>query len=294
MRITVAASAKINLWLRVGRREASGYHAIDTLFCALQLADSVEVRAITGPDPVLEIGYGSPLSEPPDLGPASENLAVRAGRAFLERAGTGGAVGIRLVKRIPVGAGLGGGSSDAAAVLRGLARLHPGAMGAEALVELGETLGSDVPFFVRGAPLAHGTGRGERLGLVPPLPARPVVVAIPRFGVSTADAYDWLDADRATTPDVPAQPDALRGLDWDAVVDAARNDFEEPVFRRYPLLATLKSRLQEEGARPALLAGSGSTVFGVFHRAGEAQGAAKALAATEPSVRVLVTRTRTR
>ena len=301
MRVTVAAPAKVNLWLRVGERGSSGFHALDTLFCSLHLADSVMVRPGDDPVPALHVGHARPLLETPELGPEEENLAVRAARAFMDRAGLDGAPGIRLVKRIPVGAGLGGGSSDAAAVLRGLGRLYPGAVSASELGALGEALGSDVPFFVRGTPLAHGTGRGERLRSLAPLPARPVVVAIPDFGISTADAYGWLDEDRERDgePDQGAKVrDGLEGfeggLEWGAVAEAAINDFEASVFRRHPGLGEIKARLRDAGADPALLAGSGSTVFGVFHDSERARSAADELAEADPSLRVLVTRTRTR
>lgn len=301
MRVTVAAPAKVNLWLRVGGREASGFHAIDTLFCSLHLADSVMVRPGDDPVPSLHVGHARPLLEAPDLGPPQDNLAVRAARAFVDRAGLEDAPGVRLVKRIPPGAGLGGGSSDAAAVLRGLARLYPGAVSAPELEALGEALGSDVPFFVRGAPLAHGSGRGERLRSLPPLPARPVVVVIPEFGISTAEAYGWLDEDRdrdgvpgrqAETPDGREGFEA--GLDWGTVAEAAVNDFEASVFRRHPELGEMKARLRDAGAEPALLAGSGSTVFGVFHESERARAVADEVAEADPSLRVLVTRSRAR
>lgn len=301
MRVTVAAPAKVNLWLRVGDRESSGFHAIDTMFCALHLADSVMVRPGDDPVPTLHVGHARPLLEMPDLGPEDENLAVRAARAFMDRAGLEDGPGVRLVKRIPPGAGLGGGSSDAAAVLRGLARLHPGWVSSPELEALGQALGSDVPFFVRGAPLAHGTGRGERLRSLPPLPARPVVVVIPDFGISTAEAYGWLDEDREREGEAGGDAEARdgleglgSGLEWDAVAGAATNDFEAPVFRRYPQLGEIKARLGDGGAEPALLAGSGSTVFGVFHDTERARVVADELAEADPSLRVLVTRTRTR
>jgi 4-diphosphocytidyl-2-C-methyl-D-erythritol kinase len=298
MRITVAAPAKVNLRLRVGPREPSGFHALDTLFCALHLADSVVVRPGEAAEPALDVGYARPLTRVPDMGPPGANLAVRAARAAVERAGLAHGPEIRLVKRIPAGAGLGGGSSDAAAVLRALRRLHPEALPADVLLALGTELGSDVPFFVMGAPFAHGTGRGERLAALAPLPARPVVVAIPDFPVATAEAFRWLDQDReeqgTDAPAVPEQPTHGTELSWDAVAADAMNDFEGPVFRRHPELEAIRDRLREHGARPALLAGSGSTVFGVFDDGGSARAAADALEAADPSLRVLVTRTRTR
>lgn len=294
MRVTVAAPAKVNLWLRVGARDASGFHGVDTLYCSLHLADSVVVRPGAAAAPSLEVSHGQPLTTAPELGPIKDNLAVRAARAFMERVGLDTGPEIRLVKRIPVGGGLGGGSSDAAAVLRGLARLNPGAVSAGDLMELGAGLGSDVPFFVRGAPLAHGAGRGERLAVWPPLPPRPVVLAVPDSPVATADAFAWLDEDRPSGPPVPRGPrhDAPQ-LDWHAVAAEAGNDFEAPVFRRHARLAELRDALRDHGARPALLAGSGSTVFGVFEDRDAAGRAADALGA-DPSIRTLVTRTRMR
>lgn len=303
MRISVAAPAKVNLRLRVGARKPSGFHSLDTLFCSLQLADSVVLRGGEGPEPQLAVGYARPLMEAPDMGPPAANLAVQAARAFMERAGLERGPAIRLVKRIPAGAGLGGGSSDAAAVLRAMRRFYPADLGtgdldAGDVMALAAELGSDVPFFVMGAPFAHGTGRGDRLAALAPLPARPVVVVIPDFPVATAEAYRWLDQDRdqegTAAPDLPDQPTHGRNLTWDAVAEQAVNDFEGSVFERHPRLPAIRDRLREAGARPTLLAGSGSTVFGVFDRAGSARSAADALMAADPSLRVLVTRTRTR
>ena len=298
MRITLAAPAKVNLRLRVGGPEASGFHPLDTLFCSLHLADSVMVRPGDGPEAVLDAGHASPLTGPPEMGLAEENLAVRAARAFMARTGLDTGPEIRLVKRIPAGAGLGGGSSDAAAVLRALRRLHPGLLDAGDLMALGAELGSDVPFFVMGAPFAHGTGRGERLAALTPLPARPVVVAIPDFPVATAEAFRWLDGDRTAAgtaaPEVPEQPVHGTQLTWDAVAEEAVNHFEAPVFRRHPGLREIRDRLREAGARPALLAGSGATVFGVFDDGVGAREAADGLRNADPSLRVLVTRPRTR
>lgn len=295
MRITVAAPAKVNLWLRVGDRDAAGFHSIDTLFCSLELADTVTIRAGKDPTPSLDVSHARPLTGPPVLGPVRGNLAVRAATAFMERAGIDTGPAIQLVKRIPVGAGLGGGSSDAAAVLRAMARLHPDAPAGPELMEIGAALGSDVPFFVRGAPAALGTGRGERLATVPPLPARYVVLAIPEFAVATAEAYRWLDEDRPHTPGLShGSGGGSMETDWDIVTRQAVNDFEGPVFRRHPRLAALRDALRDCGAQIALLAGSGSTVFGVFDDRKAARAAAATLRAADRMVRALVTRTRVR
>jgi 4-diphosphocytidyl-2-C-methyl-D-erythritol kinase len=307
VRITVAAPAKVNLRLRVGPPDGSGYHGVSTLLCTLKLADTVVVEEGDGSGPpALETAFEAPLTGPPDLGPPAANLAVRAAEAFAARAGVEGNPRIRLIKRIPAGAGLGGGSSDAAAVLRALHRLHPGRLDGPDLLQLAADLGSDVPFFVLGTPLARGEGRGERVTALAPLPARPVVVALPPFPIATAAAYRWLDehrdgtAGRDPTEGEPLlagtqAPGADRGpTSWESVNERAGNDFEAPVFQRHPELAAVRDDLREGGARPALLAGSGSTVFGVFEETAAAREAALALRERRPDHRILVTATRSR
>jgi 4-diphosphocytidyl-2-C-methyl-D-erythritol kinase len=303
VKITIAAPAKVNLWLRVGPPDGSGYHPLSTLFCALDVADTVVLGQRGSPDdPHLETAVAPPLEDIPDLGPADANLAVQAARAFLQRAGKEDALGpkIRLVKRIPAGGGLGGGSSDAGAVLRAMRRLHPRSPAADEILEIAGELGSDVPFFVLGVPLAHGTGRGERLTPLPPLPPRTVVLVLPPFAVGTRDAYRWLDEDRgdAAVPPPPLDPEAdltaRAALSWDDVAELATNHFEGPVFHRHPELRAVRDALRELGARPALLAGSGSTVFGVFADPDRARAAARSLRSSHPDHRVLLTSTRTR
>ena len=290
----MAAPAKVNLWLRVGAPEADGFHPIDTLFCALHLADSVVLRHGAEADPDLKVGCASPLRRVPDLGPVEDNLAVRAARAFMDRAGLARGPEIRLVKRIPVGAGLGGGSSDAAAVLRGLSRLHPDTLALSELMEVAAELGSDVPFFLAGGPLAYGHGRGQRLTQLPPLPGRPVVVAIPPFAVATGQAYGWLDEDRAEAPPLPDAGEYPHQVDWPLIAERSANDFEASVFHRHPELVSLRNTLWDQGARVALLAGSGSTVFGVFEHLEKAEVAASTIQASDPEIRTVVTRTRMR
>jgi 4-diphosphocytidyl-2-C-methyl-D-erythritol kinase len=297
VKVTVVAPAKVNLWLRVGDLEPSGYHHIDTLFCTLRLSDTVEVRLETGLRRVkLETGAAPPLDTVPDLGPARKNLAVRAARAFVKRGGVKGRVEIQLVKRIPAAAGLGGGSSDAAAVIRALHRLSPGTLSSEDLESLARDLGSDVPFFVHGHPLARGTDRGETLEPLTPLPSRPVVLAIPPVPVPTADAYRWLDEERGTGSIGTAANggDVTGPLDWETVDQLAGNDFESAVFGRYPELARTRDLLREHGATTALLAGSGSTVFGVFEEQGTAERAASILDEGGTGLLTVTTATRVR
>lgn len=247
---------------------------------------------------MLDLSFAPPLDELPELGPEESNLAVRAAGMFLRRAGLTWVPHIELVKRIPAGAGLGGGSSDAGSVLRALRRMHPRALTAEELLEIATGVGSDVPFFAQGRPLALGTGRGERLTQLTPLPPRPVILILPPFAIATRDAYGWLDRDREgeTTPVPPQElepvPDGA--LDWEEVSRRAANDFEEPVFARHPILRELRDALVEQGARPAMLSGSGSTLFSVFPDRETASAAVQALRAHYPDHRVFLTATRSR
>lgn len=290
MRERTRAPAKVNLRLRVHERQPSGYHRIETLFCTLELSDEITIDVAEGRDVLLEV-------DGPDLGPAEENLAVRAARGFLERAGLTRQVAIRLRKRVPAGGGLGGGSSDAAAVLRILNSLLPGTVPGAMLRDLAAALGSDVPFFLTGDLLAAGSGRGEILTPLPPLPSMPVLLALPPFPVATDAAYRWLDEDRAggDRPAVSADgADAAAPGSWAEAARQAINDFEGPVFRRYPDLRVIRDSLREAGASLALLSGTGSTVFGVFADEDALGSAMALLRGRAPTVRLEVTRTASR
>lgn len=259
--IRVLAPAKVNLRLRVLARQESGYHSLETLFCAISLSDEVIVaRAADGVS--LEVDGAPPTAAP------EQNLVVRAARAYLHAAGLTGGLSLRLTKRIPVEGGLGGGSSDAAATLRALDALRASEAGASTapdLLTLGADLGSDVPFFLCGSPFALGWGRGENLLALPPLPARPVLIAHPGRGVSTPAAFRHLAATRG--PSYRAAPAAIpleRLRDWDAVAGIAVNEFEPPATEEIPVLGTAIEAIRESGALVAMLAGSGACVFGVF------------------------------
>jgi 4-diphosphocytidyl-2-C-methyl-D-erythritol kinase len=272
------------------------------------------------------------------LGPPGENLVVQAARSFLEAAAPtfdGGppGVGIHLTKRIPHGAGLGGGSSDAAAVLRGLAGLLPGRVPPSQLQALAGRLGADVPFFLADAPLALAWGRGDQLLPLPPLPPREILLLVPPEGISTPWAYGQLAAHRSQVGAGPpparilpaglvGDPDLLAtGLEggrdllamasspkgvspkgarghamerWAQVTALAENAFQAALHPHRADLEELRRALEGAGATPALLSGSGSALFGVFATPGEADAAEEALARRFPGVGRIRTRTRSR
>jgi 4-diphosphocytidyl-2-C-methyl-D-erythritol kinase len=259
--VQVAAQAKINLRLKVLALADSGYHSIETVFQRLELADSVTVSVSDGGGIELDVSGDDSLVMA--SGPAGQNLALLAAEAYLQRADWHPRVNIRLDKLIPVGAGLGGGSADAAAVLRALDALAPAPLPAAELVSLAAVIGSDVPFLAGPHILAVGWGRGERLVSLPSLPARPVILAIPPVHVSTRDAYGWLGRARGEPPTQPNIPgDAFAS--WEQAARHAENDFSEAVARRHPVIGKIRESLLERGARIAMLTGSGSAVFGVF------------------------------
>jgi 4-diphosphocytidyl-2-C-methyl-D-erythritol kinase len=255
----VSAQAKVNLVLRVLARETSGYHSLETLFLRIDLADAVTVRVTAGRS--LDCS-GSELPTA-GLGPTEKNLAFRAAAAYTEATGWPDGFAIEIEKRIPVGGGLGGGSADAGAVLRALDTLSPAPLGRR-LVEIAAPLGADVPFMSIESPMALAWGRGERLFPIQALARRPLLVVVPGFGVSSADAYGWLASARGSyVPEGEVlAPEAL--ATWEALAAIATNDFERVVAMRHPEVAELVDELRSMDAVVAMMSGSGSAVFGVF------------------------------
>ncbi|HEX6630225.1 MAG TPA: 4-(cytidine 5'-diphospho)-2-C-methyl-D-erythritol kinase [Gemmatimonadaceae bacterium] len=257
----VLAQAKVNLFLRVLAREAGGYHQLETLFQRLELGDDVVVRT--------EVRGRALDCTGADVGPVERNLAWRAALAYAGAAGWPRDFAIEIDKRIPVGGGLGGGSADAAAVLRALDALAPEPLPAGRLLQLALGLGADVPFLVGDSALALAWGRGERLLALPPLPARRTLLLRPPVGVPTADAYRWLGEDRGDFAPEPRVLAPARLASWAEVVALAGNDFEAPVTRRLPEVAVLADARplfappMPPGVVPPLYAmsGSGSTWF---------------------------------
>jgi 4-diphosphocytidyl-2-C-methyl-D-erythritol kinase len=276
-RVRASAPAKINLWLRVFGRDARGYHALESLFQLISLAD--EVVAERAPKGVTLCGA------PAGLGPVEQNLIVRAASRFLTASGIKGGVTISLTKRIPWNAGLGGASSDAAVTLAALNRLYAWPFSPGDLLELAAGLGSDVPFFLSGSVLALGWGRGERLLALPALPARPVLVVPPPAPVRTAEAYAWVDKDRGTADTgeyAKVFPAETLGS-WKGVCTQSHNDFESVVAGHLPEIGHWLDRLRETEAFLVRLAGSGGAIVALYETA-QARDAAWARLGADPAM----------
>jgi len=252
-RIELSATAKVNLALEILGRRADGYHEIVTVMQAVELSDRI----------VLEDTESLDLRTTDRQVPRdASNLALRAALALHEAAGVGAGARITLDKRIPVAAGLGGGSADAAAVLLGLNRLWRLRWPLARLAQVGATLGMDVPFFLRGG-TAFATGRGEKVDRIPGM-ALALVLVNPRFASSTAEAYGRLTAamysDGARARAVVA---ALGSRRAERVAQSLYNGLEATVAPVHPEIGQMKAALLAAGALGALMSGSGPTVFGI-------------------------------
>lgn len=285
--VVLRPSAKINLRLRVGPLRPDGFHDLRTLFQSIALDDQLTLTPRRGP---LHLETDS-ASAPGD----STNLVWRAAVLLwlaIGRKGEPHGVAMTLRKRIPVSAGLGGGSADAAAALAGLHALWNGRLARADLLQLAAELGSDVPFFLLGG-TAVGLGRGEELYVLPDIPRLSLIVIAPSFGISTRDAYRWLDQDRAAGGDSTPGAESADRLDlgWPTGPVLLVNDLQAPVSRRQAGISEALRALDRAGARAAAVSGSGSAVFGVFTGTSAAD-AARPL--QRPDWEVLVTRTLSR
>ena len=280
--VRVRAPAKINLLLRVLGLRADGFHELETLFQAIDFTDELTVE-LAGDSVDLEVA-GT------DAGPVTHNLAFRAAEAFRLAADLHSGVRILLTKNIPTGAGLGGGSSDAAAVLRALNHLTGGAVAAEALLAIGADLGSDVPFFLCGSALALARGRGDDLTSAPSLPTTEVVLVCPPVHVATGPAYAALAERRAITGSQAHAPLERVPSDWDTVDEIAGNDFESLVADGHPEVRLALDVLRGAGLRLVILSGSGGACFGLATGVSEASSTAQRLS-DELGWTVLATRT---
>jgi 4-diphosphocytidyl-2-C-methyl-D-erythritol kinase len=253
-------SAKINLTLRVGPVRPDGFHEVRTLMQSVALCDRMTLSARRGPFVLATSSPGIPTDRTNLITVAAERLWRAIGRSGDPRD-----VHVRLVKEIPVAAGLGGGSADAAAALVGLNILWDARMTLRDLVRLGAEIGSDVPFALHGG-TALGAGRGEELYPLDDAPRMSVVIIKPSFGVSTAQAYAWLDTDRRQAVLEPDRAARVGEIDfgWPGGPVSLVNDLQGPVAVRHPAVNEMVDALRRAGARAAAMTGSGSAVFGVF------------------------------
>ncbi len=246
----IEAPAKINLWLRVLGKREDGFHEIETRMVRLSLADRLRLK--WREDESVELRCSDP-----SLPTGEDNLVIKAVRALEEHCGRGFAVSIDLEKEIPLGAGLGGGSSDAAAVLGAINEMAGLGLSEEQLAGIGSTIGSDIPFFLYGG-ACDCRGRGE---IVEPVeervPSAPIVLIKPAFSISAGWAYQKFEGS-STYEGFLYEP---QGSPWGEMV----NDLERPVFEKYPVLGGIKTWLMgQAGVRAALMSGSGSTMLAVM------------------------------
>lgn len=262
----VKAFAKVNLSLEILGRRADGFHDLRTVFQTISLHDTIDIEFTPGRKP--EIALDSSVQ-------IANNLVVRAARAVLEETNAKGRVGFVLRKRIPMGGGLGGGSADAAAVLLALPVLTGRPINWVRLVEIGSALGSDVPFFLLGG-TALGLGRGTELYPLKDAKRTHAVVVAPGIHVSTPEAFkalgrpltwDYQSPKINTSQRVALSLDGATRVALGEWAEFCSNDFEAVVFRQHPRLGVIKRKLKQFGAKPALMSGSGSSVYGAFESA---------------------------
>lgn len=288
-RAAILAPAKVNLTLHVVGRRADGYHLLETLMVPVSFFDELEIRAARA----RRSNVTCHVSGPAKVAGGARNLAARAARLVLAELGVDARVSIRLRKRVPAGAGLGGGSSDAAAVLKALPRLLGRRIRRERLREMAAGLGADVPFFLDCRP-AWASGIGEVLRPIPRFPRLHFVVAVPLTRVETAWAY------ANALPPIPRLTTRKRGRTRaDGLRAGAKslsfrvsNDFEHGVSAAVPDVARLRKRLVALGAQAVVMSGSGSAVVGIFASRAEAEQAAGEFRSPDMAVAVQVLRRR--
>jgi 4-diphosphocytidyl-2-C-methyl-D-erythritol kinase len=276
VRVTVPSFAKLNLGLRVLGKRSDGYHNLRTIFQTVSLCDSLRIDFDFAKRTRIELDSSVEIAD---------NLVVRAAKLVLKQLKVRASLRFELEKHIPLGAGLGGGSSNAAAVLMALPALAGRRMPPQTLLAWAESLGSDVPFFLHGG-TALGAGRGTELYPLPDLPKSHVLVVSTGIHVSTAEAYRGLGRSVTNALTSAQESPILRefqAIVWglNAGLDNLRlkNDFEPVVFETHPELAAVTRKLRRLGAKPAMMTGSGSAIFGVFESQADAQQAAGAFRA---------------
>ena len=269
--ITLKAYAKINLTLDVTGKLPNGYHTVRMVMQSVGLCDLVTLTRT-------DSGKISMSCDRADLSSGEDNLAVRAVRLFCAEAGLQECgVEIALEKRIPMQAGMAGGSADAAAVLRGMNALFDAGLSTDALCEMGVKLGADVPYCIRGGTML-AEGIGEVLSPLPPMPVCTVLICKPPVGVPTPEIYRAIDAEPiAAHPDTDAMIEALRDRDLHRIGALLCNVMEPVTAGRYPVITDICETMRQNGALGARMSGSGSAVFGLYENPEQAQNAFRLL-----------------
>ena len=256
--ITVKAPAKINLVLDTLYKRDDHFHEVEMIMTTVDLADYITVKELATDKIVIKSDqYQVPLNE--------NNLAYKAAKLFKDHFNVRKGVEIFIKKKIPVAAGLAGGSSDAAATLKALKELWKVNCTLDELANLAEKLGSDIPFCVYGG-TALATGRGEIIKPIPSPPKCWVILVKPRIGVSTKEVYQALDAKNASHPDVKAMLNSIYAQDFDGVCESIGNTLEDVTLKKYPVVAEIKNKLIQFGADAVLMSGSGPTVFALVRK----------------------------
>ena len=271
-RIQLKALAKINLGLDVLRRREDGYHEVKMIMQTIGLHDDLEIRRIKTPEIQVKTNlYYLPTNE--------NNLVYKAAKLLMDEFGIKEGVAIQLKKRIPVAAGMAGGSTDGAAVLWGMNQMYGLGLSRQELMERGVKLGADVPYCVqRGTALAEGIG--ERLSVLPSMPKCTILIAKPGISVSTKFVYENLHANDLKPeqhPDVDRMIEAMKEKNLDLLCERMGNVLETVTIPAYPVIAEIKEHMMACGATGAMMSGSGPTVFGIFHSPVQAKAAMKDL-----------------
>ncbi len=259
--ITIEAHAKINLTLDILDKRADGYHDVELVLQSIGLSDTIELAKINK-GIKLELNVDKVIGGE-NLTADENNLAYRAAKLMIDYFNLAEGVFIRLTKKIPIAAGLAGGSTDAAAVIRGMNQLFNLHLTTQQMCDLAAKIGSDVPFcIVGGTCLAYG--RGEKLKRLADLPSIPIVLIKPRGAIPTAWAYKTYDADKSSEhPDTNAICEAINLSDYEAVAELIFNVLERVAIKKYPAIETYKQKLIEAGAIAAMMSGSGPSIFGI-------------------------------
>lgn len=271
-RIQLKALAKINLGLDVLRRREDGYHEVKMIMQTISLHDDLEIRRIKAPEIQVKTNlYYLPTNE--------NNLVYKAAKLLMDEFGIKEGVAIQLKKRIPVAAGMAGGSTDGAAVLWGMNQMYGLGLSRQELMERGVKLGADVPYCVqRGTALAEGIG--ERLSVLPSMPKCTILIAKPGISVSTKFVYENLHANDLKPeqhPDVDRMIEAMKEKNLDLLCERMGNVLETVTIPVYPVIQEIKEHMMACGAAGAMMSGSGPTVFGIFHSPVQAKAAMKDL-----------------